>query len=164
MDTPEAAVIRRAFVNSSRSRAAAVTYPASWPLSRHDERDFLAWADPKAPRRAYLVIGPPITPDVLAIELRLGETAGPRRASHCDWCHTQDSESGSRLIVAPLAGPRGRAGNSVGVYVCADFDCSLRARAPLKAHQRSVLGAPDLRVDGLRERVAAFTARVLDET
>ncbi|WP_229052832.1 FBP domain-containing protein [Aeromicrobium sp. Leaf350] len=163
MDTIEQPDVRRAFVNSSRSRAAAVTFPRPWPPAEVEQRDFLAWTDPKAPLRAYLVVPPPLVAETVAIELRLGEQGGPPRASLCDWCHTQDAEGGCRLVVAPRAGSRGRAGNSVGVYVCADFDCSLRARRPLKAHQRSVSGAPDLRVEELGERVGQFVARVLDE-
>jgi hypothetical protein len=158
--------VRRAFVNSSRSRAAAATFPKPWPPARSDERDFVAWADPKAPLRAYLVAGPPladgITDGLTTIELRLGETGGGPRASLCDWCQTQDADGGARLVVAPRAGSRGKAGDSVGVYVCADFDCSLRVRQPLKAHQRSVSGAADTRVDDLRERVGSFVARVLE--
>ncbi|GAA1745544.1 FBP domain-containing protein [Aeromicrobium alkaliterrae] len=155
--------VRRAFVNSSRSRTAAVTFPQQWPPADAAEVDFLAWADPKAPQRAYLVVAPPVTDETVAVELRLGESAGPRRAAHCDWCHTQDAAAGSRLVVAPRAGSRGRSGNSVGVYVCTDFGCSERARRPLKAHQRSVSGAPDLRVEELAERVGHFVARVLGE-
>lgn len=161
MDPVEPATVRRAFVNSSRSRAAAATFPQHWPPADLDERDFLGWADPKAPLRAYLVVGPPVTAEIVAVELRLGESAGPRRSSHCDWCHTQDADGGSRLVVAPRAGARGRSGDTVGLYVCADFGCSARARRPLLAHQRSVSGAPDLRVDELRERVGAFVERVL---
>ena len=161
MDLLEPTDVRRAFVNSSKSRAAAATFPKPWPPEHPDERDFLAWTDPKAPHRAYLVVGAPITADLVSIELRLGESAGPRRSSHCDWCHTQDAEGGSRLVVAPRAGARGRSGDSVGVYVCTDFGCSLRARRPLLGHQRSVTGAPDLRIGDLRDRVGAFVERVL---
>jgi len=158
--------VRRAFVNSSRSRAAAATFPKPWPPARTDERDFVAWTDPKAPLRAYLVAGPPladgIADELVTIELRLGESSGGPRASLCDWCQTQDADGGARLVVAPRAGSRGKAGDSVGVYVCADFACSLRARQPLKAHQRSVSGAPDERIGQLRERVATFVGRVLE--
>lgn len=160
MDLLEPADVRDAFVNSSRSRAAAVTFPRPWPPERTAERDFLGWADPKAPLRAYLVVGAPICDEIVSIELRLGESAGPRRSSHCDWCHTQDAEGGSRLVVAPRAGARGRSGDSIGLYVCTDFDCSRRARRPLLGHQRSVSGAPDLRVDELRARVGTFVDRV----
>ena len=160
MDLVDPATVRRAFVNSSRSRAASATFLPSWPED-HAERDFLAWPDPKAPLRAYLVVAPPVSAELVAVELRLGESAGPRRSSHCDWCHTQDADGGSRLVVAPRAGSRGRAGDSVGTYVCADFACSGRARRPLLAHQRSVTGAPDLRIEELRGRVGTFVDRVL---
>ena len=162
METVDPATVRRSFVNSSRSRAAAVTFPQPWPPAGPDDQDFLAWSDPMAPLRAYLVVGPPVATELVAVELRLGESAGPRRSSHCDWCHTQDAAGGSRLVVAPRAGARGRSGDSVGTYVCADFGCSARARRPLLAHQRSVTGAPDLRVEELRGRVSTFVDRVLE--
>lgn len=154
--------IRRAFVNSSKSRAAAMNLPRPWPVERLDDLDFLGWTDPKAPQRAYLVVAPPLTERLVTIELRMADSVGPRRRTMCDWCHTQDAVGGSRLVVAPRAGSRGRSGNSVGLYVCTDFGCSLRARQPLKAHQRSVSGAADRRVDDLRERVAEFVERVLE--
>lgn len=154
--------IRRAFVNSTKSRAAAMTLPRPWPMAEPDGLDFLGWTDPKAPQRAYLVVGPPVADALVAIELRLAEPVGPPRRTMCDWCQTQDAAGGSRLMVASRAGARGRSGDSVGLYVCTDFGCSSRARRPLKAHQRSVSGAPDTRVADLRERVAEFVARVTE--
>lgn len=159
MDAYDAATIRRAFVNTSKTKAAAVNLPGTWPPPRVEERDFLGWVDPKAPQRAYVVPGPRIHDTTVAIELRLGETGPARRTTLCDWCHTSDVTS--RLVVARLAGPAGRAGNTVGQYVCEDFGCSLRVRQPLKDHQRSVSGLPDTRVDDLVARVRSFVERVL---
>jgi hypothetical protein len=160
MDVPDPAALRRAFVNSSRSKAAAVTLPAGWPPPRADELDFIGWVDPKAPRRAYLVIGPDTVDEVVAVELRLPSAPPRRRQTMCDLCQTSDAPDGSVLMVAPRAGARGRSGDSVGLYVCADLACSLRAREPLKTHERSVSGMPDLRVPALVERVTAFVDKV----
>ena len=50
--------------------------------------------------------------------------------------------------------------DTVGLYVCADFGCSARAREPLPEHRRPADGVPDTRVEELRERIGAFVARV----
>lgn len=161
MDVPETAVVRRAFINSSRSKAASMTFPTPWPPARAEDLDFLGWIDPKAPRRAYLVLGPETSGSLIAVELRApGPSSGRRRQTMCDLCQTVDAPDGSRLMVAPRVGSRGRDGDSVGIYVCADFACSLRAREPLKPHQRSLTGAPDTRVAALVDRFVAFVDRV----
>ncbi|NRQ49619.1 FBP domain-containing protein [Aeromicrobium stalagmiti] len=159
MDVPDISTVRSAFVNSSRSKAASMTPPASWPPPHADELDFVGWVDPKAPRRAYLAVAP-VDDDVIAIELRLPSSPPPRRQSMCDLCQTAEAPAGSLLMVAPRAGARGKNGDSVGLYVCADFACSLRARRPLKAHETSVSGLPDTRVEALVERVVGFVERV----
>ena len=150
--------VRAAFVNSSRSRVRAATMPASWPDDLA-ERDLLGWSDAKAPRRAYLVTD--ATGELVALEQRRPDGGtGSGRSTLCDWCRTTDAPDGARLMVAQLAGARGRAGDTVGLYVCGDFECSRRARQPLKPHQVSVSGAEDRRVPELVERVAQFVERV----
>jgi hypothetical protein len=148
-------------VNSSRSKAASMTLPAVWPPARVDDLDFVGWVDPKAPRRAYLVVGPDTIDELIGVELRL-PSAPPsrRRQTMCDLCQTSDAPDGSLLMVASRAGSRGRSGDSVGLYICTDFGCSTRAREPLKTHERSLTGMPDLRIPALVERVTAFVDKV----
>lgn len=157
MQTIDHTAARRAFVNASKSKAASATFPAAWPADL-DERDLVGWVDPKAPLRAYLVtdVGDALT----TLELRLPSSSGPRRKSMCDLCHAMDAPEGSLLMVAQRAGARGRSGDSVGLYVCADFGCSARVREPLPEHRRPAEGVPDTRVAELRERIGAFVARV----
>jgi hypothetical protein len=152
--------VRASIVNSSRSRVAAMTLPAPWPPERLDERDYLGWVDPKAPQRAWLVLGESMVDEPVGLELRLADSAGPARTTLCDWCRTDDGTSTARLVVARRSGPRGRAGDTVGQYVCGDLACWMRARRPLKAYEKSVTGAPDTRVDDLRLRVLEFVDRV----
>lgn len=163
MEVPSQQEVRRAFINSSRSRAAAATFPPVWPPLRAEELEMVGWADPKAPLRAYLVVGPEVLDQdgPLALELRLPSEA-PRgsRATMCDLCRTQDAPDGSRLVVAARAGAPGRAGNTVGLYLCSDFGCSLRARQPWKPHQKPLPEAEDPRVPELVERLRAFVDRV----
>ncbi|MFY0407640.1 FBP domain-containing protein [Solicola sp. PLA-1-18] len=160
MQVPDQQTVRKAFVNSSRSKAASATFPGTWPPAGADELDVVGWTDPKAPRRGYLVLGPEVAGEVLALELRLPSEAPTHRKTMCDLCQTQDAPDGSRLVVAPRAGARGKAGDTVGLYVCTDFGCSLRARQPLKEHQKPVMGGPDLRVPDLVGRLREFVDRV----
>jgi hypothetical protein len=161
MHAPDTTALRSAFINTSRSKAASMTLPAVWPPARADELDFMGWADPKAPRRAYLVLGPDTFDEVIAVELRLPSApGGRRRQTMCDVCHTSDAPDGSLLMVAARAGSRGRSGDSVGLYLCSDFACSLRAREPLKTHERSLTGMPDTRIPDLVERVTAFVDKI----
>jgi hypothetical protein len=158
MHVPDQSAVRRAFINTSRSRAASMSLPTPWPPPRPDDRDFVGWVDPKAPRRAYLVVG---DDELVAIELRLPSApTGRARKTMCDLCHSVDAPDGAALVVAARAGARGRAGDSVGICICTDFDCSLRVREPLKEHQVSVSGRPDDRQQQLVERLRDFIARI----
>lgn len=105
MDVPDQAAIRRAVINSSRSKAASMTFPSTWPPPRADERDFIGWVDPKAPRRAYLVLGADLVDELTVVELRLPSSPGGRtRKTMCDLCQTSDSPAGVALLVAARAG------------------------------------------------------------
>lgn len=138
-----------------------MSLPSPWPPPQAEHLDFIGWIDPKAPLRGYLVAGPEVAGELISLELRL-PSAGVRRGRQtmCDLCQTSEAPDGALLMVAPRAGARGRSGDSVGLYVCSDFGCSGRARRPLKSHERSVTGQPDLRVPALVERLMAFIDRV----
>jgi hypothetical protein len=84
--------------------------------------------DPGAPLRAQLVL--PRANGPLGISLRVPAAGriSAVKSSLCQICLTGHASSGVRLFAAPLAGARGRAGNTVGVYICADFACSLYLR------------------------------------
>ena len=158
MDLPTPDDVRRHLVNGSPSKAAAMTVPSTWPPPGAGDLDLVGWTDPKAPRRAYLVTH--VRDELVVVELRTSNAAAAGRPGMCDLCCTTDAPGGTSLMVAPRAGARGRKGDSVGTYVCADFGCSGRARRPLKPHERPLHGAPDLRVEHLVERVTAFVDRV----
>jgi hypothetical protein len=165
MLVPDSPALRSAFINSSRSKAASAALPAPWPPEHAEELDFIGWVDPKAPRRAYLIVGPGTTETLTAIELRLPSSVVRRPGkSMCDLCQSAEAPGGSVLMVAPRAGARGKGGDSVGLYICSDFGCSLRARRPLKTHERSVSGQPDTRVEDLVARVLSFVERVASST
>lgn len=147
--------LRRSFVNLSKGEARRVNLP-SLAVVPWDSLDFLGWRDAKAPQRAYLVAAD--DDGIHGVALRLSAPRGPR-ASMCSLCTTVGEVS---LMVAPRAGSAGRAGNSVGTYVCTDLACSLylrglrRPSAPVTYETLSL----DQKVRRLEKNLAAFLARV----
>ncbi|MDP9796391.1 hypothetical protein J2S43_004903 [Catenuloplanes nepalensis] len=118
--------IRAAFVNCSKGEATRAFVPRDLATRRWDDLDFLGWRDPKSPERAYLAApGDTLT----AIVLRLPTPSAARTARHglCSLCLTTH-DGGVPLMVAPKAGKAGRAGDSVGTYICPDLTCSLYIR------------------------------------
>ncbi|RYF15584.1 MAG: FBP domain-containing protein [Oxalobacteraceae bacterium] len=148
MQSIDQAAVRRAFVNASRSRTASATFPARWPDDL-DERDLVGWVDPKAPLRAYLVTD--VGDDLAALELRMPGSSGSRRKSMCDLCHAMDAPEGSLLVVAQRAGARGRSGDTVGLYVCSDFECSVAACTSQRVGSNNQVDMVD-RVDSGKQR------------
>ncbi|TGA86382.1 FBP domain-containing protein [Streptomyces sp. MZ04] len=120
--------IRASFVNCSKGEARRLTLPAGFAETPWSDLDFLGWRDPKAPDRGYVVA----ERDGAYVGIALRASTGARRSllksSICSVCVTPQSGSGITLLVAPLSGPAGRQGNSVGIYVCADLACSLYVR------------------------------------
>ena len=166
--------IRRSMVNCSRSEAASMTMPEGLSSLDWEARDFLGWRDPRAPGRAYLVQWRDGEP--LGLMLRApGSRMSRGRAAMCALCHYGQSADNVALFTARRAGQRGRDGNTVGTYICADLACSVNVRsggapsaftAP-SGQPRPVEPGPEAeeavrrRVAELGERLAAFTDSVL---
>lgn len=148
------AQVRGAICNASRGERTRMHLPdlAALPW---DDLDVLGWRDPKAPQRGYLVQGPGE-----GVQLRAPESV-VRRTAQCLLCHCVH-EGDVALFVAPRAGEAGRRGNTVGVYVCADLQCSAHLREELKPSRQLPDPTPVLaaRVAGLHERLRAFLAAV----
>jgi hypothetical protein len=66
------------------------------------------------------------------------------------------------LFAARRAGSAGRAGNTVGTYICADLACSLYVRGlrDPEVPQGETVGT-EIRVDRLGQRLDSFVGRVL---
>jgi hypothetical protein len=66
------------------------------------------------------------------------------------------------LFVARRAGSAGKAGNTVGTYMCADLACSLYLRGlrELEVPQGETV-ATEIRVQRLSDRLETFVKRVL---
>jgi hypothetical protein len=120
--------IRSSFVNCTKGKAARLKLPLDFAELSWENLDFLGWVDPGAPLQAHLVL--PRANGPLGISLRVPAVSRTSavKSSLCQICLTGHASSGVSLLVAPLAGARGREGNTVGVYVCADLACPLYLR------------------------------------
>ena len=122
--------LRRSFVNCSRGEAKGLTLPRDFAGTPWDELVVLGWRDAKAPLRGYLVVerdGEPVGIAVRAADSRMSA----RTTAMCLLCQTAQAGSDVSLFTAPRAGERGRNGNTVGTYMCADLACATRARTEI---------------------------------
>lgn len=157
----DAGEIVGSFVNCSARQAKTIAGPAGLADLDWDCRDFLGWRDPKAPMRGYLVL----VRDDRAIGLVLrapSSTAAHRGSALCNLCLTAHPAGGVTLFVAPRAGAAGRAGNTLGTYICTDLACSLNIRGlrRLELPQGESVSVPE-RVERLGRRLGAFVDRVV---
>ncbi|MFE6837768.1 FBP domain-containing protein [Streptomyces sp. NPDC057705] len=156
--------IRASFVNCTKGEAARLRLPLDFAELPWGDLDFLGWVDPGAPLRAHLVL--PRDTGPLGISLRVpsvGRTSAVK-SSLCQICLTGHASSGVALLAAPLAGARGREGNTVGTYICADLACSLYLRGKRQPklrtgrHEESL--TQDERLARMWGNLDAFAARV----
>ncbi|MFF4014537.1 FBP domain-containing protein [Streptomyces sp. NPDC001843] len=119
--------IRSSFINCSKGDAKRLTLPRDLDQRPWADLDFLGWRDPGAPDRSYLVTeryGRPV-----GVALRFPSSQrGFLHRSMCSLCLTTHRGGGVSLMAARKAGPAGREGNSVGLYMCTDLACSLYVR------------------------------------
>jgi len=161
--------IRSSFVNCTKGEATRLRLPLDFAEVPWPDLDFLGWVDPGAPLRAHLVMPSPHAPQgsqaPLGISLRVPSiSGGSMKSSMCQLCLTGHASSGVALLVAPLAGARGRAGNTVGIYVCADLACSLylrgRRQPKLRFVQHEETLTLDERIARMSGNLAAFVSRI----
>ncbi|MFI0942614.1 FBP domain-containing protein [Streptomyces sp. NPDC021020] len=166
MDPLTDAELRASFVNCTKGEAGRINLPRDLSALPWADLDYVGWRDPGAPDRAYLV-APASAPGGKAVGLTLRIAPGARRnlmrSSLCGLCLTGHSGGGVDLLAAPLAGPAGRQGNTVALYMCADLACSLYIRGK----KTSALVRPmeetltlEQRIDRTRRNLDAFLAKV----
>jgi hypothetical protein len=153
--------IRRSFVNSSKSLVKAMTLPPRFAELPWDSLDYLGWRDPKAPNRGYLVVRR--NDEITGIALNTQATGKPRRGTGlCDLCNTAHHVTDVALFAARRAGSAGRAGNTVGMYMCADLACSLYLRGLRELDvPQGETASPEVRAERLNSRLEGFVNRVL---
>ncbi|MGW6878705.1 FBP domain-containing protein [Streptomyces goshikiensis] len=158
MDPLNEKQIRSSFVNCTKGEAARLKLPADFAQLPWGDLDFLGWVDPGAPLRAH-VVRPGADDSAVGITLRVPAVnrTSALKSSVCQICMTGHAASGVSLLVAPLAGARGREGNTVGVYVCADLACSLYIRGKRQPKLRGTAHEETLTVD---ERIARANANL----
>lgn len=164
MDPLADAELRASFVNCSKGEATRIALPRDLAQLPWSDLDFLGWRDPGAPDRAYLVTpaddGPPVG---LALRVAPGARRSLLRSSLCGLCLTGHSAGGVDLLAAPLAGPAGRQGNTVALYMCADLACSLYIRgkktSALVRRMDETLTLQE-QITRTRRNLAAFVAKV----
>ncbi len=152
--------VRSAFVNASRKEVSDITLPAWFDEARWDDLDYLGWRDPRIGRRAYVVL-PRLEGDPVGVLLRRAEAA-PRSRAQCSWCQDVTLPNAVVFYSAKRAGASGRNGNTVGVLICEDFECSrnVRRNPPLAYEGYDLAAARHRRIDDLRLRVAGFATAI----
>ncbi|MEU3663522.1 FBP domain-containing protein [Streptomyces sp. NPDC032940] len=119
--------IRDSFVNCSKGEAKRLAVPRDLDERPWEDLDFLGWRDPGAPDRSYLVTEQ--GERLVGVALRFQQArSGYFQRSMCSLCLTTHARGGVSLMTARKAGPAGREGNSVGLYMCTDLACSLYLR------------------------------------
>ncbi len=80
----------------------------------------------------------------------------------CALCRTTHTVGGVALFAAPRRGAKGRQGDTVGTYICADLACAEHVR--VETATAALKPTPGTTVDerraGLRERAVEFVAAV----
>ncbi len=153
--------VRASFVNTTRKEVSDLTLPPGFTRLEWDRLDLLGWRDPKLPKRAYVVVPTPDGP----VGILLGRAeATPRTRAQCSWCQDVRLPNDVVLYAAKRAGSAGRRGDTVGVLVCEEFQCSANVRkAPPVAYLGFDVEVARLeRIRALQDRSAGFAAAVLD--
>lgn len=156
----DAATIRASFVNADTIDVDRIPLPGLHEVI-WEEREFLGWRDGSTARRGYLVFwrdGAPV-----GLVLQAAEARTRTATAQCSFCSITQPGGQVRMFSALRAGEAGRAGNSVGTYICADLGCPILIRiapygSPWDPNPESVVAQRGAR---LLDRVNGFTNRVL---
>lgn len=151
--------IRGSFINASRRETKELSLQPSFETlgeADWEKLDFYGWRDPKFARRAYAVL-PRLDGEPVSVCFTQAE-ASPRSRAMCGWC--QDVRLPNEVVFwsAKRVGDAGRRGDTVGILVCREFQCSTNVRNdPPPAYEGyDVAAARAKRVDTLRLKVAGF--------
>ncbi len=156
--------IRTSFVNCSKGEARRLPLPANLPDRPWDDLDFLGWRDQGAPGRAYLIAE--LGGDLTGVALRVtsGASRGFTSRSMCSLCLTTHTSGGVALMTARRTGEAGRQGDSAGLYLCADLDCSLYTRGKKQAAGAAPIDeslTPEEKIARTRANLHSFLNKVI---
>jgi len=163
MQSLDASSIRASFVNASRKEVSDLVLPPGLDALDFERLEFLGWRDPKAGRRAYVVV--PLDDGPVGILLRQAE-ASTRSRAQCSWCQDVELPNDVAFYSARRAGPDGRKGDTVGTLMCAGFECPANVRRPPSVMPMGfdVDAVRAQRIATLRERAVSFAGVVLHGT
>lgn len=158
MSEPE---IRASMVNAVPGEAERMPLPGLHEVVWSD-REYLGWRDPGSALRGYLVYWRGDEP--IGIAVRASEVRLRPGSAICSLCNTPQPASQVTMFTAARAGDAGRAGNSVGTYICADLACSLLIRIAPPSNDLMPDASEQLvaRIHGLETRLRTFGGRVLE--
>jgi hypothetical protein len=164
MDALTEADVRDCFVNCTKGEAQRINLPGPLDAVYWEQLDYLGWRDPRAEQRAYMVV--PWKDGPLGIVLRRPQVRGKSlvRSSMCSLCLTIHASTGVIHYVAAKAGAAGRAGNSVGNYICADLQCSKYVRGTLRSEAATTMEEsldPGEKILRLQAKLEGFVNSVL---
>jgi len=156
----DSTTIKATFVNASRKVVADITVPPGLDTIDWTGLDYLGWIDPKMKRRSYAVV--PVDGEPVGIVLRQAD-ASPRRRAQCSWCRDVKLPNDVVLYSAQRAGAAGRNGDTVAIWICAEFQCSANVRKlPSMAYIGfDVAAARQERIGMLQQRSAGFITEIL---
>ena len=114
------------------------------------DHDYFAWKHPTDPKTFMVVPMPERVGAVVGLVLK---TYGPSRPGMCDLCFGVDRVHGSTLALAETwARPR----TSLGIRICAGFDCSDGARGLKWISSMGETISAGRRIERLQENVTRF--------
>lgn len=156
--------IRASFINTSLRERKALTLPENFAEITWESKDFLGWRDPKLPLVGYVVATLEEQPEQpIGIMFRKAEGKIRNRAQ-CSWCEDVDLPNDVVFFNAKAGGQAGRDGDTIGMLVCANFECSKNVRAmkslPYIGFNREAEVAR--RINVLQDHVRNFVLRVRD--
>lgn len=160
MDSYARDQILGAFRGATRSEVKKVTFAPDFDAVDFDKLDFYGWADPKIPRRAYVLVARPDGP----VALLLNRAAvKPRVRAMCAWCNDVNLTDEAVLYTVRRGGAAGRKGDTIGALICANFACSTNVRhLPPAFHKGTDIAAlREQRIGELRRKVHGFVNEVL---
>lgn len=154
------AEIRASLVNAVPGEAERMPLPGLHEVV-WAEREYLGWRDPGSSSRGYVVYWN--GDQAIGLALRASEVRLRAGSAICSLCNTPQPAGQVTMFSAARAGDAGRAGNSVGTYICSDLACSLLIRiVPAydgMPHASELIAA---RITGLETRLRSFGGRVLE--
>ncbi|MGE9809658.1 FBP domain-containing protein [Janibacter sp. G1551] len=158
--------IRASFVNASKREVAQASLPDLDALD-WESLDYLGWRDAKRPL-GYAVVIVDGEPRGLVLRAAPPPAAlgGRRRSAICTWCKDPLETKDVSLYVAKRSGAAGRNGDTVGTLICTEFVCSQNVRRKPTFTELGSTNPDDRelfilgRIEGLKERAAAFVAAV----